>query len=142
LDQAIGSLLAISIALSIAAATFLLTEVVLKPSVALRALIGEVDYSLTFYADRWANPGVAPLDKTLEASFEIRNLAARLRSSAHSVPMYRLASWTRIIPPYSAVREAGQLLIRLSNSLDANGSPLLNNKDADAIRTNLRLPTR
>lgn len=136
MEQALS---AIAVAIFISSATFLVTKVILEPALTLRRTIGEIDAALTFWGERWANPGLN-VEQDAAAKAALRTLAARLRAETNAVPFYRAARLFRIVPPYAACRTAASDLIGVSNF--AGREPINTSKDVDKIRIGLGLPHR
>lgn len=101
----------------------------IEPIIELHKLIGEIDYSLHFYADLYANPGVAKSELMDEAKNTIRQQASQLRAKAYAIRLF----WLR-----KNVIEASDVLTRLSNSIH-EGNAQLNIEDRNKIRKLLHI---
>ena len=101
-----------------------LTRVYLDPAIETRHVIGEIDFSLFFYANIYMNPGKGErkelperLGRMDEASNELRRLSCQLRARAHSVPLYTPAMFLCRLPKKDNVEEASKELVFLANSI-------------------------
>ena len=83
-------------------------------------LIGEIAYSLTFYANIYGNADY--LDKNVldEAKKTLRSQASNLRASAWTIRSYWLWQFIRLIPKKRNVIKASEYMIGLSNAVFAN----------------------
>lgn len=99
----------------------------IEPIHSLRSLIGEIAYSLVFYANVYSNPGDAEAEKMDEASETLRQQASLLKARAHAVPWYHLWASIRLVRKKTQIEEALAELIALSNSV--HGLPGINGVD-------------
>jgi hypothetical protein len=111
----------------------------IDPLIELRRMIGEVADTIIFYANIYANPGVASKEDCDEASEFLRQKASLLRARAKAVPLYSLFSFLRIVPGLKDISVASGNLIGLSNSVH-KGDPMENRDRQIKIRNALGLP--
>ncbi len=81
----------------------------------LKRAIGEVAFSLVYYANIYCNPSIADDSQLLETQREIRTLAAKLRSLVDQIVYYNKFRCLFSLPDHSEIREASANLIGLSN---------------------------
>jgi hypothetical protein len=79
--------------------------------------IGEIAYSLIFYANLYSNPGNSFPDERKEAEEKLRSLASLLISRTHIIKPYGLFEEIKIVPKRNSITEASKNLILLSNSI-------------------------
>jgi hypothetical protein len=97
--------------------THVISDLVIKPYIEFRKLLGEISYNLVYYANVLTNPpDTAGEERFREATDTIRRLSASLRAAAAGLPEYRLLAITRSVPSRKTIHTAGGLLIRISNS--------------------------
>lgn len=116
---------------------FVLGEIIqryfLEPRQRYKEVIGKIDYSLKFYANIIANPGILPEKLYLECSEVLRTLSCELEATYKQIPFKKLSTCKK-------VSDAARRLIRLSNNLSQPGEALHNSDDMDKIRANLNIP--
>lgn len=116
---------------------------ILEPIQEQRRIIGDIANALVFLANVGPLPEWAPAgDLVLPASHEeasrtIRSLAARLRATLWTIPLYNWWAGLRLIPPRAAIDTASQQLIGWSNSLQ-RGQP---DAARQRVAAALKLPT-
>jgi hypothetical protein len=104
-------------------------KLVLEPAVELRKVIANVATALTEYCNLYSNAGstldflVAP---SIDASKNIRRLAAQLQAQAYTVVGYRFVQKFFALPPRGDVIKAVSELIGLSNSFPGSSAIALN----------------
>lgn len=106
----------------------LLQKLFIEPIQEQRKTIGEIAHSIVFYANirdigqrRKDNLTLLELEDPITVSKNLRKLAAQLRSSLYSIPLYQCFSYVRLIPKQEAVLKSSQSLIGWSNSIyDSN----------------------
>lgn len=94
-------------------------KLVLEPAVELRKIIASVAAALTEYANLYSNAGATHeflINPSIEASKNIRHLAAQLRAQDYVVVDHHLVRRILTLPPRNDVIEATSVLIGLSNS--------------------------
>lgn len=91
---------------------------VIEPIHAFRKVIGEINYSLLFYAQAIHTP-VGDRESEKQANEKLRQLASDLQAKAFSIPIYGGLSKIipSLLPEKSKVEEATKSLIGLSNSV-------------------------
>ena len=97
----------------------LITKLFIEPLLKLRGAIGEISFSLIYYANIIGNiDDDIPLDKERisKAKDSFRKLAAELRVAAYELPCYRIFYFLRLVPRRRNVLEAAPNLIGLSNT--------------------------
>ena len=117
---------------------YVLSRLVVEPVIEVRRIIGRVDYSLTFYANLYANPGSGTEEAMTTASTEARRLASELLAQVRAVPCYGVFAFIRWLPTMSNCRIASGDLIGLSNSVHG-GNSLENEKMRNEILWALRI---
>jgi len=91
-------------------------EFFLKPTIALRKTIADIEYTLVFRGNVIANGG--PLndqDLRREVSESLRHLSASLRTQRMANLCYSFAVWFRLVPRAQKLKIAAKELIGLSN---------------------------
>ena len=94
---------------------------IVMPIHRLRGLIGEIAYSLVFYASVYGNPGSVKQEIMDEAGEMLRRQASELRASEHTIPCYPIWAGIKLVPGKKNIQEASAELIGLSNSV--HGGP-------------------
>lgn len=94
---------------------------IVEPIHRLRGLIGEIAYSLVFYASVYGNPGSVKPETMDEAGEMLRRQASELRARQHSIPFYSIWVVMKLVPGKKNIQEASAELIGLSNSV--HGGP-------------------
>lgn len=92
----------------------------IEPMLKLRGLIGEISYSLIFYADVYSNPTIS-IDRSIkygEAIETFRRQASQLRAIVFTMKFYPLWERINLVPEKVKVIEASSELIGLSNGID------------------------
>ncbi len=112
----------------------------LEPLFAVRSLIGEINDNLVFYAHVYANPGEDSTELRQEAKNVLRQKASLLRARAHSLPLYGLFAFLRLVPVQKDISRASGELIGLSNGI-IKGDPMKNHERQKAIYSLLHLPS-
>ena len=96
----------------------LLGKFIIEPVQALKALLGEIQYSLVFHAQPILTP-VGDREREDEAQKTLRKLSCDLRSKVGAIPFYGV--WSAIsfgfLPPRENVYKASIQLMGLSNSV-------------------------
>ena len=103
-------------------------------------LIDEIAVSLIFYANLYSNPGSGKREQMDEASKVLRQQASQLRVTTHSIRLYKLWQFLRIVPKQADVIEASKALMGLSNSIH-QGDPMVNYNKRKKIKKWLRIRT-
>ena len=111
----------------------------IEPIHELRKLIGEIDFSLTFFANLYANPATdgLPVDeRRRSASDTLRQQASQLRAGVRAIPCYDLlqTQMPRFLAKREHLKKASENLIGLSNGLVVPQNML-----GQIIRNNLKL---
>jgi len=97
--------------------THVVSDLVIKPYIEFRKLLGEISFHLVYHANVLTNPpSAAGEERFREATDTIRKLSASLRATSAALPGYKLLSIIRAVPTRKTIHEAGRLLIRISNS--------------------------
>ena len=97
----------------------------IEPLHELRGLIGEIDFSLTYFAPQYSSPIVMPGSSDLsreqhdQARAMFRGHAGQLRAKSRRVLAYGLSGKLGLVPPRAKVFKASENLIGLSNSVFA-----------------------
>lgn len=81
-----------------------------------RSTVGEIAFSLIYYANIYSNASIGDPKIANEALDTLRKLASDLSSKSNSIPCYYLFSLLRIVPRLSDSKTACSNLIGLSNS--------------------------
>jgi hypothetical protein len=95
---------------------------VLEPLHEQRTVIGEIAFSLLFYANVMdmaarKNEGLVTLEDPVETVRKLRGLAGKLRASLRTIPYYRLLAKLKVVPNETSILAATQGLIGWSNSI-------------------------
>ena len=91
-----------------------------EPIIAQRRLRAKIAYALTYYANAYHVPWMAPEEartKLGEAQDALRKLASDLRESRHAIPLYRLLECLGLVIDRRSLQKASAELIGWSNSL-------------------------
>ena len=80
-------------------------------------LKGEIADTLIFYAREYTNPGVLSKEHLDEAQAALRQRGCQLMSRMHGIPAYWAWQFFHVVPRRTAVREAWDALVGLSNSV-------------------------
>ena len=95
----------------------IVSKFLIEPILEQRRVIGEIAYSLIFYARDYTSPGLGKRDRMDEASEVLRQHASQLRARTHAIPWYGFWALLRRVRKYEDVLEASKRLIGLSNSI-------------------------
>jgi hypothetical protein len=127
-DQFLTAFLTTCLTLLGGCGILLITELLVKPYVEYRRIIGQIAFKLVLNANIIAS---APpqMERDIAIAEELRKLAARLRASIASFP--EPVRQGRRFLPVNDILEASRCLIGLSNAM------LNENKDYDFIAKNL-----
>jgi hypothetical protein len=117
-----------------------LQRFLLEPIQEQRKIIGEIAFSLLFYANVMdmsarENKGLVRLEEPVEIVKTLRGLASRLRATLWTIPCYKLFAKLGIVPDEDSVMAASQSLAGWSNSIH-HGDPSVHRK---VIAEKLRL---
>jgi len=107
---------------------------VVDPLLAVRAVVGEVDFALTYYARTYMNPGPyegRPREQIVrDCSDELRRLGARLSASSRAAPGWWVRWLPFGVPARRRVGEAVDAMIGLSNRVsDGDAERSAQNRD-------------
>ncbi len=95
-----------------------IVKLVIDPLQEQARAIGEIAHALVYYAHVGEESSDAQQDKAREV---YRDLAAGLRMSAHTIPLYRaFALLLPFVPAKEAVHRTSEALIGLSNNVGSN----------------------
>lgn len=111
----------------------------LEPLFAMRSLIGDIADNLVYYAHVYANPGMDSPELRQEAKDTLRQKASLLRARMHSLPLYGLFAFFRLVPSQKNIGVASGELIGLSNGI-FDGNPMINYERQKAIHLSLNFP--
>lgn len=81
------------------------------------SIIGKIDYSLSFYANIYGNPGQENQEYHEKTSKELRQLACELIEKTNMIWGYNILGFLRIVPLRKKIFEVSSNLIELSNSI-------------------------
>ncbi|MBV9618240.1 MAG: hypothetical protein JO201_03430 [Verrucomicrobia bacterium] len=96
----------------------LASEGIIKPYVEYRKVLGELSYTLIYYANLIITaPAHSKRDEQAEISERLRQLSARLRSAITALPFHELMRLFQLIPPQERIQDAANRLVRMSNLL-------------------------
>lgn len=93
----------------------IITKFFIEPIHEQSKLIGDIAYSLTFYANIFSNPGNGKPEQMEEASKILRQQASQLLEKNYTIQWYWLWELLRVVPKQEDVIAASQSLIWLSN---------------------------
>lgn len=116
-----------------------ITWFIIRPIYNYKKTVKEIAYSLSFYANVYANPSVSEKREKDRISNILRKLGATIGSSSQGILFHKLFSILRILPSVVSIRNAESALIGLSNALYHPELVLLIQKYVMTIRTNLRI---
>jgi hypothetical protein len=89
----------------------------IEPIHAQSKLLGEIAYSLTFYANIFGNADLHDKNMLIEVKTTLRTQASNLRASAWTIRGYWFWQLLRVVPQKRDVIRASENLIGLSNSV-------------------------
>ena len=96
----------------------LASEGIIKPYVEYRKVLGEISYTLIYYANLIISaPAHSKRDEQAEISERLRQISARLRAAITALPFHELIRLFRLVPPQELIQDAANRLIRISNLL-------------------------
>jgi|SRR5690242_17289799 len=96
----------------------LASEGIIKPYVEYRKVLGEISYTLIYYANLIISaPAHSKRDEQAEISERLRQISARLRAAITALPFHELMRLFRLVPPQERIQDAANRLIRISNLL-------------------------
>jgi len=96
----------------------LASEGIIKPYVEYRKVLGEISYTLIYYANLIISaPAHSKRDEQAEISERLRQISARLRAAITALPFHELMRLFRLVPPQELIQDAANRLIRISNLL-------------------------
>jgi hypothetical protein len=100
----------------------LVSKFILEPLQDYKQLLGNVSYSLIYFAGEIHTPVPGDTERCQIAHDEIRKLAAGISSYVESIPLYTVWSWLsfRFIPSRKLTKDAVSALIGISNSVPGN----------------------
>lgn len=111
----------------------LFLEIILKPKLKYREVVGKIDNKLKFYAHVITNPGIPKTELITNCSHELRELSCDLESVYKQILLKQRGRDKNI-------SEAASLLINLSNSLYEAGHGIRNSENLDRVRKLLYIP--
>jgi hypothetical protein len=115
-----------------------LSKFVIEPIHKQVTLVGEICDAIVFYANVYANPSKAPLERKDEASKTFRKLASQLKAITTGIPLYNFWAKFKLVPSKSDASKAYSNLIGLSNGVYSEDGGL-NHERAREIERLLRL---
>jgi hypothetical protein len=115
----------------------LVTECIVKPYTAYRAVLGKITYKMIVEAGIICSVDFPQFpERSMAVSTEIRALSASLRKAVTSCPFPRLLRALRLVPPPAVIHDAAGKLIRISNlMLETNKKYELVYNDFQAVGT-------
>lgn len=93
----------------------IITKFFIEPLHEQSKLIGEIAYSLIFYANFYSNPGIGNFEKIEEASKVLRQQASQLLENSYAIKLSWLWELLGVIPKQQNIIAASKILIALSN---------------------------
>ena len=127
-----------------AVAIFVIGQIIVKffiePIHEQAKLIGEIAFSLVFYANVLDGGGLVKNEYLDEASRVLRQHASQLRARTNAIPWYPIWQFLRLVPDRANAVRASTHLIGLSNALYASDSdPLVTIKRKNEIVDSLNI---
>src|SRR5262249_11856354 len=94
------------------------SEGIIKPYVEYRKVLGEISYTLIYYANLIITaPAHSKRDEQAEISERLRQISARLRAAITALPFHELLRLFQLVPPQERIQDAANRLVRMSNLL-------------------------
>ena len=89
----------------------------IDPVKAFRGTVGEIEYLLSFHANRYADPTGIKREILEGVSIDIRDKGSKLMSTAYSLPTLKIIRKRAKLPNLIDIREASSHLIYISNAI-------------------------
>lgn len=115
----------------------LIAKFFIEPIHEQRRLVGEIEYSLIFYANLYSNPGLGKPEEMDKASDMLRQQGSQLLARTRAITWYGVWQFFNIVPKHADVRDAAASLIGLSNSIHRDSGA--SGGQAEVVRQRLRL---